>query len=75
MRSETKDRLAVYTLAASILLSSVLFSMSQGNAHSKDTKQLQRVTACLNFALMDLREAIRSVSRGSTPFIKDISCF
>jgi hypothetical protein len=75
VKSATKNRLAIYTLAASILVSSILFSMNQSSAHTKNSRELKRITACYNFALMEIRNAIRSVSQGSTPYLKDISCF
>lgn len=75
MQPGIKNRLAIYTLAASILMSSIVLSMQNSNAHTKNTKEIQRITACYNFALMEIRSAIRSVSQGASPFLKEISCF
>ena len=41
MPKEKRNNLAVYTLAGSILLSSVLVSMNQVNAHTTDSKKIK----------------------------------
>ena len=41
MPKEKRNNLAVYTLAGSILLSSVLVSMNQVNAHPTDSKKIK----------------------------------
>ena len=41
MPKETRNNLAIYTLAGSILLSSVLISMNPSNAHTTDSKKIK----------------------------------
>ena len=41
MPKEKRNNLAIYTLAGSILLSSVLVSMNQVNAHTADSKKIK----------------------------------
>ena len=41
MPKEKRNNLAIYTLAGSILLSSVLVSMNQVNAHTTDSKKIK----------------------------------
>ncbi len=48
MPKEKRNNLAIYTLAGSILLSSVIVSMNQSNAHSKDSSSLSRLKTCVN---------------------------
>ena len=48
MPKEKSNNLAIYTLAGSILLSSVLVSMNQSNAHTTDSKRITTLTKCVN---------------------------
>ena len=48
MPKEKINNLAIYTLAGSILLSSVLVSMNQSNAHSSDTTRIMNLANCVN---------------------------
>jgi hypothetical protein len=48
MPKEKRNNLAIYTLAGSILLSSVIVSMNQSNAHSKDSSSISRLKTCVN---------------------------
>jgi len=48
MPKEKRNNLAIYTLAGSILLSSVIVSMNQSNAHSKDSSSIVRLKTCVN---------------------------
>ena len=41
MTKETRSNLAIFTLAGSILISSVLVSMNQSNAHTADSKKIK----------------------------------
>lgn len=41
MPKEKRNNLAIYTLAGSILISSVLVSMNQSNAHTTDSKKIK----------------------------------
>ena len=41
MPKEKRNNLAIYTLAGSILLSSVIVSMNQVNAHTTDSKKIK----------------------------------
>jgi hypothetical protein len=41
MPKEKRNNLAIYTLAGSILLSSVLVSMNQSSAHTTDSKKIK----------------------------------
>ena len=61
MPKEKRNNLAIYTLAGSILLSSVIVSMNQSNAHTTDTTKISNLVSCVNsnwqkisFAIMDL---------------------
>ena len=45
MPKEQKKNLAIYLLAGSILISSVLVSMNQVNAHTVDTTALRKLTS------------------------------
>ena len=58
MPKEQKKNLAIYLLAGSILISSVLVSMNQVNAHTVDTTALRKLTSdylrfkqCVNLQL------------------------
>lgn len=58
MPKEQKKNLAIYLLAGSILISSVLVSMNQVNAHTVDTTGLRALTSdylrfkqCVNLQL------------------------
>lgn len=73
MPKEKRNNLAIYTLAGSILVSSVLISMSQVNAHTLDTNNIQRLKSCVNSNLQQLEFAIIDVGRGS-PFYVRRSC-
>jgi hypothetical protein len=48
MPKEKRNNLAIYTLAGSILLSSILVSMNQGNAHSTDSRRISDLASCVN---------------------------
>ena len=48
MPKEKRNNLAIYTLAGSILLSSVIVSMNQSNAHSSDSKKIADLKRCVN---------------------------
>jgi hypothetical protein len=48
MPKEKRNNLAIYTLAGSILLSSVIVSMNQSNANPKDTADIFRLRNCVN---------------------------
>ena len=48
MPKEKRNNLAVYTLAGSILLSSVLVSMNQVNAHTADSKKIKALQIQVN---------------------------
>lgn len=68
MPKEKRNNLAIYTLAGSILISSVLVSMNQGNAHPKDSSEISKLKSCvnsnwtnLNFAIMDLDRNSRAM--------------
>jgi hypothetical protein len=61
MQEKNRNNLAIYTLAGSILLSSVIFSMNQSNAHTTDSRKISDLASCVNsnwqkisFAIMDL---------------------
>ena len=41
MSKEKRSNLAIYTLAASILLSSILISMNPTNAHTTDSRKIK----------------------------------
>lgn len=41
MPKEKRNNLAIYTLAGSILVSSVIVSMNQSNAHSTDSRKIK----------------------------------
>jgi hypothetical protein len=41
MSKEKRSHLAIYTLAGSILLSSILVSMNPSNAHTTDSKKIK----------------------------------
>jgi len=61
MSKEKRNNLAIYTLAGSILISSVLVSMNQGNAHDTDTREIRRVKT-------DLESKIRRVESDLSRF-------
>lgn len=68
MPKEKRNNLAIYTLAGSILISSVLVSMNQSNAHTKDSSEISKLKSCvnsnwtnLNFAIMDLDRNSRAM--------------
>lgn len=68
MPKEKRNNLAIYTLAGSILASSIIFSMNQSNAHPTNTTDISRLKSCvnsnwtsLNFAIMDLERGGRAV--------------
>jgi hypothetical protein len=60
MPKEKRNNLAIYTLAGSILLSSVIVSMNQSNAHTKDTNQIQRLKRCVNEGLNAIQYELRN---------------
>ena len=70
MPKEKRNNLAIYTLAGSILLSSVIVSMNQSNAHTKDTQNIQRFKACVNSNLQNLEFAIMDVARGNPFYVR-----
>ena len=43
MSKEKRSHLAIYTLAGSILLSSILVSMNPSNAHTTDSKKIKNL--------------------------------
>ena len=48
MPKEKRNNLAIYTLAGSIFISSVLISMNPSNAHPKDTSRIDRLAQCVD---------------------------
>jgi len=48
MPKEKRNNLASYTLAGAILLSSVIVSMNQSNAHPNDSKRIDALRKCVN---------------------------
>jgi hypothetical protein len=48
MPKEKRNNLAIYTLAGSILVSSVIVSMNQSNAHSNDSSKIRALVKCVN---------------------------
>ena len=48
MPKEKRNNLAIYTLAGSMLLSSILVSMNQVNAHTKDSSKIANLAFCVN---------------------------
>jgi hypothetical protein len=54
MPKEKRNNLAIYTLAGSILLSSVIVSMNQGNAHTTDTNAISKLKSCVNSNLTSI---------------------
>ncbi len=60
MPKEKRNNLAIYTLAGSILLSSVIVSMNQSNAHTKDASKIDRVAKCVDSNFFYLSQAIKS---------------
>ena len=67
MPKEKRNNLAIYTLAASILLSSVIVSMNQANAVTKNTKQLTAYIKALDTCLY-------KVMRYGTSLNDEVSC-
>ena len=48
MPKEKRNNLAIYALAGSILLSSLIVSMNQSNAQSNDSKRIESLRKCVN---------------------------
>ena len=65
MPKEKRNNLAIYTLAGSILLSSVIVSMNQGNAHTKDAMKIDQVGKCIDTNFFYLSQAFKE-SMGSS---------
>jgi len=59
MPKEKRNNLAIYTLAGSILLSSVIVSMNQSNAHTKDTSKIDRVAKCVDTNFFNLSQGYK----------------
>lgn len=57
MPKEKRNNLAIYTLAGSILISSVLISMNQSNAHTTDSKRISDLASCVNTNFFRLTHA------------------
>jgi|LauGreSuBDMM15SN_2_FD.fasta_scaffold366982_2 hypothetical protein len=53
MPKEKRNNLAIYTLAGSILLSSVLVSMNQVNAHTADSKKIKTLETAIRILASD----------------------
>lgn len=73
MPKEKRNNLAIYTLAGSILLSSVLISMSQGNAHSTNAtkREFTALKSCIvNFhrETQELEETFQELQKGGEDF-------
>lgn len=74
MPNEKRNNLAIYTLAASILLSSIIVSMNQSNAHTTDTTNISRLRSCVNSNWTSLNFAIMDLERGSHAFYVPRNC-
>jgi hypothetical protein len=68
MPKEKRNNLAIYTLAGSILLSSVIVSMNQSNAHPKDSSAITKMKSCINANLQEIEFAIMRIESGRTFF-------
>jgi hypothetical protein len=68
MPKEKSNNLAIYTLAASILVSSILVSMNQSSAHPTDTTEISRLKFCVNSNWTSLNFAIMDLERGGRAF-------
>jgi hypothetical protein len=74
MSKEKRSNLAIYTLAASILLSSILISMNPTNAHTTDSRKIKtleyKVQNLQNY-LSELEDCVDAgfdrLRRNSTP--------
>ena len=53
MPKEKRNNLAIYTLAGSILLSSVIVSMNQSNAHTTDSKKIKTLETVIRMLQSD----------------------
>jgi len=58
MAKEKRNILAIYTLAGSILLSSVIVSMNQSNAHTNDSRKIKN----LEYEVRQLEEEIADLA-------------
>ena len=67
MSKEKRNNLAIYTLAGSILLSSLIVSTNQANAVTKNTKQLTAYIKALDTCLY-------KVMRYGTSLNDEVSC-
>jgi hypothetical protein len=66
MPKEKRNNLAIYTLAGSILLSSVIVSMNQSNAHTKDTSKIDRVAKCVDTNFFYLSQSFKGTMDSRT---------
>ena len=66
MSKETRSNLAIFTLAGSILISSVLVSMNQSNAHS---------TSATKKEFLALKQCINNFSRFSEEFVEYLDSY
>lgn len=57
MPKDKINTLAVYTLAGSILISSILISMNQSNAHSNDSRKIKT----LEYKVQNLEEYLEEL--------------
>ena len=74
MPKEKRNNIAIYTLAGSILASSVIVSMNQSNAHTTDTTNISRLKSCVNSNWTSLNFAIMDLERGSRAFYVPRNC-
>lgn len=73
MQKEKRSNLAIYTLAGSILLSSVIVSMNQANGAPTD-KQITNLKSCVNDNFRSIDFAMGDLSRGGRGFISIRNC-
>ena len=74
MPKEKKSNLAIYTLAGSILLSSVIVSMNQVNAHPKDTADIFRLRNCVNNNWNAIYGSMMNESNGYSVSYRGMPC-
>jgi hypothetical protein len=74
MPKEKRNNLAIYTLAGSILLSSVIVSMNQSNAHTTDSRKISNLVSCVNSNWQKLTFAFYDIEAGRSPFFIKQNC-
>jgi hypothetical protein len=74
MPKEKRNNLAIYTLAGSILLSSVIVSMNQSNAHTSDSTEISRLKECVNSNMSKIGFAFMDIESGNKPFFIRKKC-